>query len=141
MGTAGITHFHDGGVDAPVICYVYKQSDGYPDSLGEQIKDVFGEANLVNGIRFDLERQVNGMGCAAAQFIAATKNGTGGIYMIAQAHDWADYDYHIFHDGKVPEAGNPPGHLMMKIMSGKDVEWEGRISDFDSAKLYEDEEA
>lgn len=139
MGTSGIVHFHDGDIDAPSICFVYKQSDGYPDSLGEQIKDVFGAANLVNGIRFDLENQVNGMGCAAAQFIAAVKSGTGGIYMIAAAPDWADYDYHIFHDGEVPSGGRPPGHLMMKIMSGKDVDWEGRISEFDSASLNEDE--
>lgn len=140
MGTAGITHFHQGGVDTPVICYVYKQSDGYPDSLGEQIKDVLGDKNLVNGIRFDLENQANGMGCAAAQFIVGVKDGTGGVYMIECARDWADYDYHIYHEGKMPAPSEPPARLMMKIMSGKDVVWQGKIEDFDSASLYADDE-
>lgn len=147
MGTSGITHFHQSDIESPVICYVYKQSDGYPDGLGEQIKKHLGPAKLVNGIRFDedsggyLKGQVNGMGCAAAQFIAAMKDGVGGIYMIAKAPDWADYDYHIFHDGKIPDSFSPPGHLMMKIMSDQDVIWQGRVSEFDSSNLFEDEDA
>ncbi len=141
MGTAGITHFHQGDIDTPVLCHVYKQSDGYPESLGDQIKAILGSKNIVNGIRFDLENQANGMGCAAAQFIAEIKDGTGGIYMIASAPDWADYDYHIYHEGKMPQASYPPARLMMKIMSGNDVRWQGKIEDFDSASLYENDEA
>lgn len=138
MGTSGIVHFHSKGMDSPTICWVYKQSDGYPESLGEQVKNCLGDANLVNGIRFDLDRQVNGMGCAAAQFIQYAKDGVGGIYMIPKAYDWADFDYHIYHDGDIPEAPEPPLRVRMKILQGDSELWDGEISAFDAAALYED---
>ena len=140
MGTSGITHFHESDFASPVICHVYKQSDGYPDSLGEQIKACFGNANLVNGIRFDLENQVNGMGCAASQFIAYVKQGVGGVYMLREAPRWSDYDYHVFHDEAIPGPGGTPAKLRMTVMSGADVIWSGDIKDFDAETLYPDED-
>lgn len=140
MGTSGVTHFHQSNFTSAVICYVYKQSDGYPDELGEQIKACLGGANLVNGIRSNLENQVNGMGCAAAQFVAYVKEGVGGIYMVKTAPRWSDYDYHVFHDGPLPEMGEPPAKLRMTVMEGEDVLWSGYIRDFDAAALSEDED-
>lgn len=140
MGTAGITHFHEGDLEKPSICFVYKQSDGYPESLGEQIKSVLGGKALVNGIRFDLEDQSNGSGCAAAQFIAAIKEGAGGVYMLSEAKDWADFDYHVYYNGQAAEPGDPPNHFRMKIMSGTDEIWDGVLSGFDSSELYDEDE-
>lgn len=140
MGTSGITHFHQSDINSPSICHVYKQSDGYPDSLGEQLKEIFGDANLVNGIRFDLENQVNGMGCAAAQFVANMKKDVGGIYMLGEEVDWSNYDYHIYHEGELPHSLDAPSKLKMKITSYGEVLFDGLICEFDSSKLYEDEE-
>lgn len=138
MGTSGIVHFHDGDLEAECICFVYKQSDGYPDGLGDQIRDVLGQKNLVNGIRFGLENQVNGMGCASAQFIAAVKDKVGSIYMVPGPKSWADYDYHIYYNGSLPEPGEEPIHLRMKVMSQDDEMWRGDLSDFDGSSLYEE---
>ena len=78
------------------------------------------------------------MGCAAATFIAATQDGTGGVYMIANAPSWADYDYHIYHNGMPENPRDPPAKLHMKIMSGRDEVWNGAISEFDSASIFDD---
>jgi len=138
MGTSGITHFHNGDLNDPVICHVYKQSDGYPDSLGQQIKDCLGDASLVNGIREFDTKQVNGPGCAAARFIADVKEDVGGIYMIADAPDWSDFDYDIFFEGDRlrPEQN---ARLSMRVRCGDQVLWQGKIPDFKCEDLLQDE--
>lgn len=140
MGTSGVAHIHEGPFDSPSICHVYKQSDGYPDDFGDQIKEVLGRANLVNGIRFDLENQINGMGCAAATLVAAVKCRAGGIYMLREAPKWSDYDYHLYHTDKMPEPGETPARMRMMVMAGSKILWDGNLADFVGKELYEDEE-
>lgn len=140
MGTSGIVHIHEQGLDTPTICHIYKQSDGYPDGLGDEIRDCLGPKNVVNGIRFDLENQANGSGCAAAQLIASLKDDVGGIYMLRTAPDWSDYDYHVFLPERPTSGGQPPTHFLMRVMSRKDVLWEGKLSEFDGASLYKTED-
>jgi hypothetical protein len=129
MGTAGITYFHENKRDSKVLCAVYKQSDGYPSSCGNQIRDYLGHLVYVNGL---LQRKdvVCGMGCAAAQFIAAMKHRAGGIYMVAPDANYADFEYHVFFDGNATSPGEN-AKLSMSVTSSDGEIWSGLLCDFD----------
>jgi hypothetical protein len=77
MGTRALIHVKD---DEETLVTIYRQYDGYPSGLGQDIKDVFEGRELVNGYN-DLATQVNGMGCAAAMLVAGIKKGCGIVYI------------------------------------------------------------
>ena len=82
MGTRSLTRFisqHDD--EKFVITCVYRQYDGYPQGHGKELADFLNSGVMVNGIGQSEEKQFNGIGCLAAQFIAEFKKGVGNLYI------------------------------------------------------------
>jgi hypothetical protein len=105
MGTRALIHIHDGDMVAPILATLYRQMDGYPSGLGEDIKDV-GCMQIVNGIRMGMEagKVANGMGCYAAQLIGKLKDDRlGSVYMyeVGAKNVGEEYTYHIHEVGGV----------------------------------------
>jgi hypothetical protein len=82
MGTRSLTRFilQDGDERNPITC-IYRQYDGYPSGHGKQLAEFLSSGTMVNGYASSEERQFNGLGCLAAQFIKEFKDGTGNIYI------------------------------------------------------------
>jgi hypothetical protein len=130
MGTRALIHVHVEGKDSDILTTIYRQFDGYPDGLGEDIKEALGGKEVVNGYS-DPDNQVNGMGCAAAMLVGALKEGKcGNVYLYAPGTKdvWEDYTYDLYRDGPA---------LMLSVNGG--ALYAGPLSDFDASKL--DEEA
>ena len=94
MGTRSLTFVYDGRT--PVVC-MYRQFDGYPSCHGQELADFLFDGKLVNGIPFGAkEKLFNGMGCLAAQMVAAFKEDAGGIYLYPTDRErdaWQEYEY------------------------------------------------
>lgn len=130
MGTRALVHVHADGKDSDILTTIYRQFDGYPDGLGEDIKEALGGKEVVNGYS-DPEKQVNGMGCAAAMLVGALKEGKcGNVYLYAPGTKdvWEEYTYVLYRDGPA---------LMLSVNGGE--LYSGPLRDFDASKL--DEEA
>lgn len=69
MGTRSLVVIHEDGKE---ICTIYRQYDGYPSGIGEELKDLLSAGPLVNGISGN-GLCFNGMGCLAAQIVAQLK--------------------------------------------------------------------
>jgi len=106
MGTRSLTYVYDNKI--PVVC-MYRQFDGYPSGHGQELADFLFGGKLVNGIPFgSKEKLFNGMGCLAAQMVAAFKEEAGGFYLIStdKNHDSdQEYEYHIFEDNVIVYSG------------------------------------
>jgi hypothetical protein len=82
MGTRSLTRFiTQHGDEKIAITCIYRQYDGYPSVHGKELADFLSSGKMVNGYGSSEERQFNGLGCLAAQFIAEFKKGTGNIYI------------------------------------------------------------
>jgi hypothetical protein len=99
MGTRSLTFVYDG--KTPVVC-MYRQFDGYPSGHGQELAEFLFDGKLVNGIPLGSnEKLFNGMGCLAAQMVAAFKESAGGFYLFSTDLDqdsWQEYEYHVFED-------------------------------------------
>jgi len=99
MGTRSLTYVYDD--TEPVVC-MYRQFDGYPSGHGQELAEFLFDGKLVNGIPFgSKEKMFNGMGCLAAQMVAAFKDDTGGFYLLSTRKDhdsWQEYEYHVYED-------------------------------------------
>jgi len=106
MGTRCLTYVYDNRT--PVVC-MYRQFDGYPSGHGKDLADFLFDGKLVNGIPFgSKEKLFNGMGCLAAQMVAAFKEDTGGFYLLStdKDHDsWQEYEYHVYEDKVIVYSG------------------------------------
>jgi hypothetical protein len=106
MGTRSLTFVFD--VKTPVVC-MYRQFDGSPSSHGQELAEFLFEGKLVNGIPFDAKGKLfNGMGCLAAQMVAAFKECPGGFYLHPTELDqdsWQEYEYHVFEDKVIVYSG------------------------------------
>ncbi len=79
MGTRALVRVKD--TQGQTLVTLYRQYDGYPSGLGNDIKKCFEGRELVNGFQ-DVTTQVNGMGCAAALLVSSLKGSeAGGIYL------------------------------------------------------------
>ena len=73
MGTRARVNVFNGN---QILVSIYRQMDGYPDSLGKELADFAGRFTIVNGIGVDdreNKNKANGMDCFAAQLIAELK--------------------------------------------------------------------
>ena len=96
MGTRSLTRFisqHDD--EKFVITCVYRQYDGYPQGHGKELADFLNSGVMVNGFGQSEQKQFNGIGCLAAQFIAEFKNGVGGIYIINRIQRTAEKNMYM----------------------------------------------
>lgn len=100
MGTRATVRFFEGNQDKP-FCAVYVHCDGYPEGLGKQLKAFCEKIRLVNGIS-DPANVANGMGCLAAQFVAAIKEGAGHVYLREPDAPREEFDYHVRGDSLDP---------------------------------------
>ena len=62
---------------------VYKHYDGYPSGHPTELAEFLKDFKIVNGIPFneDNSRMANGLGCLAAQYVAAFKMDAGDLYI------------------------------------------------------------
>ena len=87
MGTRSITVVKDERGNK--IIEMYRQMDGYPEGMGQDLQDFIDSGKMVNGINpSETQRVFNGINCFAAQLIAEMKDGAGGIYLHAPTTDF-----------------------------------------------------
>ena len=85
MGTRTLIHVKDG---KKTIATIYRQHDGYPSGMGEDIKKVLnnGEVIILNGYSglSKIPARFNGMGCLAAFLVGELKEQKiGNVYLFA----------------------------------------------------------
>lgn len=99
MGTRSNTVVYDG---ATVLCFIYRQMDGYPSAHGLDLAKACN-VTIVNGLGGSKD-VANGMGCLAARIIATLKDGPGGIYLFDPASEPdEEYVYEVRgHLGELP---------------------------------------
>lgn len=94
MGTRSQTYIHAGDFNAPVFTCIYRQMDGYPTGMGDDIVKALGSRKLVNGYQDPL-KEVNGMSCAAALLVSALKGEEcGNIYIRSPSEERSGCDYY-----------------------------------------------
>lgn len=136
MGTRSITTVQgrrESGLGLEQFCTIYRQFDGYPEVMGEEIKAALIGREIVNGYQ-DESTQLNGPACLAAYLVGALKKGRcGNVYLYPPGttgmHE--DYVYTL-----TVEAGKPVNMQISSAYSG--VIYDGSIDDFESSEL-EDE--
>ena len=80
MGTRALVRVIDRNEE--ILC-LYRQFDGYPDGLGQELADFATPLTIGNGIPVDATDFANGMGCFAAQLVAHLKDKAGNVYVYA----------------------------------------------------------
>lgn len=122
MGTRSLTHIKERG---QTLVTIYQQYDGYPTGVGADLKRIAGQTEIVNGYTPAMAAgtHANGMGCLAAQVVAALKTGLGGgyIYPPDSADCGEEFTYTLY-------ARN--GRVWMKAAAGRDF-YDGPLADFD----------
>ena len=73
---------------------VYKHWDGYPEGHPTQLANWLINKKIVNGIGRDSYNVANGLGCLAAQYVAAFKMEAGDIEYVTYV--WGDYGKSIW---------------------------------------------
>lgn len=89
MGTRSLTHVTEtwkddktGKQNKACIMTMYRQFDGYPSGMGNDLAEFLNEGKVVNGFSMnETQRVFNGAGCLAAQLVAHFKEGAGGFYL------------------------------------------------------------
>ncbi len=132
MSTRALIHVKTEGKDSDTLVTIYRQFDGYPTGLGNDIKGVLGGKAVVNGYS-DPDNQVNGMGCAAAMLIAGLKDGCGNVYLHpADTSDvWEEYTYTLYAHA---------GFLHLTCDAGCQI-YSGKLDDFDGDAVENSEAA
>jgi hypothetical protein len=101
MSTRSLTVLKDGEQE---ICRMYRQCDGYPSGLGQELATFLTDLHLTNGISMG-KRTANGMGCLAAQIVSHFKSDfVGSVYLHpAGTNDVGEeYIYTVYDkDGKI----------------------------------------
>ena len=72
---------------------VYKHYDGYPSGHPVDLAKFLNGFNVVNGLGQDTHKVANGLGCLAAQYVAAFKEGPGDIYIENPDTQHTDIEY------------------------------------------------
>ena len=73
---------------------VYKHYDGYPEGHPVNLARFLNKFEIVNGVPFeDDSRVANGLGCLAAQYIAAFKMKPGDLYIENPDTEHGDIEY------------------------------------------------
>ena len=122
MGTRALLHIKDG---ENALLTIYRQYDGYPEGMGEDIKNIAGHLEIVNGFS-DRENKANGMGCLAAQIVAGLKNDVGNVYIYpAGVSDvWEEYTYVLT---------EKEGRVHVNCTDFDSVVYDGFLSDWDTS--------
>ena len=107
MATRGIVRFaeREAGVSfnehpEKIIVQIYKHYDGYPQGHPVDLAKFLKGFKIVNGLGAHDIRVANGLGCLAAQYVAAFKMEAGDIYIESPdtERSWIDYVTYIWGD-------------------------------------------
>jgi hypothetical protein len=97
MGTRSTLHIQDD--NNKTIASVYRQYDGYPTGMGQDIFDILnkGQVELRNGFAANdkVPAQFNGIECLGAYLIGQLKGDSIGNVYLTTADDRQEYDYFI----------------------------------------------
>ena len=72
---------------------VYKHYDGYPSGHPTDLAKFLNKFRIVNGLTNDSVKVANGLGCLAAQYVAAFKMGPGDMYIENPDAEHMDIEY------------------------------------------------
>jgi len=72
---------------------VYKHYDGYPEGHPVDLAKFLNGFSVVNGLGQDTYKVANGLGCLAAQYVAAFKEQPGDIYIENPDTEHDDIEY------------------------------------------------
>jgi hypothetical protein len=139
MGTIALTVFEERGQE---ICVLYRQMDGYPTGHGAELLEIMKGMEVVDGIPVMAHRSpriANGMGCLAAQVIAALKTDVGSFYIEAPGTRGIGEEYiYTISTGK---DGIESIYLKVEKAYGDTLKeiYNGPINDFDPVKTEEEE--
>ena len=78
---------------------VYKHYDGYPSGHPVNLARFLKDFKILNGIPYpEPDRVANGLGCLAAQYVAAFKEKSGDLYIENPntEHDWIEYITYVW---------------------------------------------
>lgn len=131
MGTRSQTYIHKGDFSTePFIC-IYRQFDGYPTGMGDDIVAAIGSRKLVNGYQDPLT-EVNGMNCAAALLVSSLKGQEcGGVYLHSPAEERSGCDYYY-------DLADVDGAIHIRCTEGygdTPVIFEGPLSTFNGTEI------
>ena len=79
-----------------VIVQIYKHYDGYPKGHPLEIAKYLKDFKIVNGLGAHDIRVANGLGCLAAQYVAAFKMEAGDIYIESLDTKHFDIEYIVY---------------------------------------------
>ena len=78
---------------------VYKHYDGYPSGHPVELAEFLKKFRIVNGLPYDDDsKMATGLGCLAAQYIAAFKMKAGDLYVESPdtERDWIEYITYVW---------------------------------------------
>jgi hypothetical protein len=127
MGTRTLVHIKDG---KKTIATIYRQYDGYPTGMGNDIKNALnlGNVTILNGYNSHaIPSNFNGMGCLAAFLIGELKQkkiGNVYIYPANSKDAGEDYTYTLTESG---------GKVKLKVVESYNNKtiFNGLLKDFD----------
>ena len=100
---------------------VYKHYDGYPSGHPTELAHFLKDFKILNGIPYpEPDKVANGLGCLAAQYIAAFKMKAGDIYVESPdtKRDWIEYITYVW--------GNDGKDIYMSIFDDKECIFVGK---------------
>ena len=131
MGTRTLVHIKDG---KKTIATIYRQYDGYPSGMGEDIKKALnnGEIEILNGYggSSKIPAQFNGMGCLAAFLVGELKQkAIGNVYLFAANSKDCGEDF-------VYTISEKKGQIYIKVQDvwNKKILFNGLLKDFSGEK-------
>lgn len=134
MGTRARVNVFDGN---EILVSIYRQFDGYPSGLGQEVAAFADKMRITNGISGDPTGTANGMGCFAAQLVKHLKEKVGNVYIRStdQASHGEEFSYNLREkDGRI-WIDALAGSVTFFGMPGKPI-FSGFASDF---KVSDDE--
>lgn len=127
MGTRALVHIKDG---KKTIATIYRQYDGYPTGMGEDIKEILnnGEVEILNGYcgSYKIPAQFNGIGCLAAYLVGELKEQKiGNVYLFAANSKDCGEEY-------VYTISEKKGRVYIKVQDiwNKAILFNGALKDF-----------
>lgn len=127
MGTRALVRVFNGKAKPVELVCLYRQYDGYPDGLGEEVVDFVGPLTVTNGIQGDGGGTANGAGCLAAQLVAHLKDRVGGVYLHEPGTSdvGEEYEYRVLcPNTHEVEAGDTKAQVQFfSVRQGKATPW------------------
>ena len=98
MGTRGLVRFKRKSLRKNLVS-IYHHFDGYPMGVGRQLARFLCTHTLVRGVNANPEvKFADGLGCLAAQYIAAVKRDSDDVYLMDANADDQEYVYVVIVD-------------------------------------------